>query len=415
MSKKILIVTECFYPEEFKINDVALSWKNKGYDVDVLTMVPTYPESKVFNGYENKLYQKDSWHGITIYRVKAVTGYKISLVKKLLKYFSFMFMGSIVSLFIGKRYDYIFGFNMSALTGMFPAILIKKLYKKPLTFWAQDIWPDSVYAYGFKKTKFLSYCLDKFVGFMYRNVDNIAISGKGFEEKLKKYCKKNEVFHYLPNWADDLDMDMDTFKFSDDKKIHFTFAGNIGKVQNLKNILNAYLQLDEEYKNKSQFNIIGDGSSLEELKILAKETKNIVFHGRKPRTDMAMYYKGSDFLIVSLIDKPIFSVTVPSKTQTYIAAKKPIIAVIKGDTANIIKENNLGFYAHPNNINEIINIFIKAIKSTDEERNKFTKNCVVLTETVFNKDRTIDRLLKLTINEYLTDSTRKCITKGENF
>ena len=151
--KKILIVTECFYPEEFKINDVALDWKNKGYDVDVLTMVPTYPASKVFDGYENKFYQKEKWQGINIYRVKAVTGYKTSLFKKLLKYFAFMISGSIVGLFIGKKYDYIFGFNMSALTGMMPAVVIKKLYKKPLTFWAQDIWPDSVYAYGFKFNK----------------------------------------------------------------------------------------------------------------------------------------------------------------------------------------------------------------------------------------------------------------------
>lgn len=399
MSKKILIVTECFYPEEFKINDVALDWKKKGYDVDVLTMVPSYPISQVFDGYKNKWYQKDIWNGINIYRVKAVTGYKTSLFKKLLKYFAFMFTGSIVSLFIGKKYDYVFGFNMSALTGMMPAVIIKKLYKKPLTFWAQDIWPDSVYAYGFKKTKLLSYCLNKFVGFMYRSVDNIAISGKGFENKLKPYCNINQLFHYLPNWADNLDMNMEPFKFSDDEKIHFTFAGNIGKVQNLENIIKAYLSLENEYLQKSQLNIIGDGSALEDLQILSSENKSIIFHGKKPRKDMAMYYKGSDFLIVSLIDKPIFSVTVPSKTQTYIAAKKPILAVINGDTSDIVKENNLGFYASPNDINEITNIFVQAINSTDEERSEFIKNSEILTNTVFSQDKIIDKLLELTISK----------------
>ncbi|MGD9624405.1 MAG: glycosyltransferase family 4 protein [Arcobacter sp.] len=399
MSKKILIVTECFYPEEFKINDVALEWKKKGYEVGVLTMVPSYPVSQVFDGYENKWYQKDSWNGITIYRVKAVTGYKTSLFKKLLKYFAFMFTGSIVSLFIGKKYDYIFGFNMSALTGMMPAVIIKKLYNKPLTFWAQDIWPDSVYAYGFKKTKLLSYCLNKFVGFMHRSVDNIAISGKGFENKLKPYCNSNQLFHYLPNWADNLDMSMEPFKFSDDEKINFTFAGNIGKVQNLENIIKAYSALENEYLQKSQLNIIGDGSALEDLKILGSENKSIIFHGKKPRKDMAMYYKGSDFLIVSLIDKPIFSVTVPSKTQTYIAAKKPILAIINGDTSNIIKENNLGFTAHPNDMNEITNIFVQAINSTDEKRSEFIKNSEILTSTVFNQDKIIDKLLELTISK----------------
>jgi hypothetical protein len=166
MSKKILIVTECFYPEEFKINDIALDWKNKGYDVDVLTMVPSYPVSEVFAGYKNKWYQKNSWNGINIYRVKAVTGYKTSLLKKLLKYFAFMISGSVVALFIGKKYDYVFGFDVGALTGMVPAVVLRQFYKKPVTLWVQDIWPDSVYAYGFKKSKVLEFFLSSFVRYI---------------------------------------------------------------------------------------------------------------------------------------------------------------------------------------------------------------------------------------------------------
>lgn len=394
-NKKILIVTECFYPEEFKINEVALAWKEKGYDVDVLTMVPTYPISEVFNGYENKWYQKNIYNGINIYRVKAVTGYKKSLFKKLLKYFAFMLTGSIVALFIGKKYDYIFGFNMSALTGMLPAVVIKKLYKKRLTFWAQDIWPDSVYAYGFKKNKILSFFLDKFVKFMYHNIDAIAISGKGFKSKLKPYVKNDLIFHYLPNWADDLDMSLETYEFSKDSKVHFTFAGNVGKVQNLENIIKAFSSLKTEYIDKSQLNIIGDGSNLEELKKLSNNANNIVFHGKKPREEMAKYYKASDFLIVSLIDKPIFSVTVPAKTQTYILAQKPILAIMNGDTADLIKENNLGYCASPDNINEIKDVFIKSINTQQTEISEFTKNCKHLTETTFNKNKIIDSLENL--------------------
>jgi len=396
--KKILIVTECFYPEEFKINDVALAWKKKGYEVDVLTMVPTYPVSEVFDGYENKWYQKNVWNGIDIYRVKAVTGYKTSLLKKLLKYFAFMISGSIVAVKIGKKYDYIFGFNMSALTGMFPAIMIKKFYKKPVAFWAQDIWPDSIYAYGFKKTKILSFLLDGFVKFMYHNIDNIAISGKGFEKKIKPYCNQNLNFNYLPNWADNLDMNMDAVIFNEDKKVHFTFAGNVGKVQNLENIIKAFNNLDIEYQDKSQLNIIGDGSALEELKVIAKNS-NIIFHGRKPREEMAKYYKASDFLIVSLIDKPIFEVTVPAKTQTYILAKKPILAIINGDTADIVKDNNLGYTASPTDLKDIESIFIKAIETDKLQIGEFTKNCDNLTNTIFNKNIIIDKLLELTIDK----------------
>ena len=395
MRKKILIVTECFYPEEFKVNDVALSWKDKGYDVDVLTLVPTYPLGKIYPGYKNIIYAKDKWQGVNVYRVHATIGYKDSELKKILKYLNFMILGSIVSLFIGRKYDYVFGFNMSSLTGMLPAVLIRKLYKKPLTFWALDIWPDSVYAYGFNKTKILSYFLDKFVTLVYRNVDNVAISSKGFESKLEPYTRNNLTFNYLPQWADDLDMSLDPAYFSANDKIQFTFAGNVGKMQNLENIINAFALLSSEYQGKSQLNIIGDGSNLSNLKLFSENNPNIIFHGKKPRSDMASYYKASDFLIISLIDKPIFSVTVPAKTQTYIAAKKPILAIINGDAASIIRDNNLGICAEPSQIGAITTMFQRCINMSQKERQNFTNENDRLLATIFNKEKTIDKLLKL--------------------
>jgi len=400
MSKKILIVTECFYPEEFKINDVALSWKDKGYDVDILTLVPTYPLGKVFPGYKNGFFRKDEHQGINIFRVRAITGYRDSVIKKILKYINFMIFGSIAAIFIGRKYDYVFGFNMGALTGMLPAILIRKLYKKPTMFWVQDVWPDSVYAYGFKQTKMLSTVLDIFVRFMHRNIDAIAVSGKGFESKLAPYIEKDLIFHYLPNWADDLDNNLTSKNLGKSKEAtHFTFAGNIGKVQNLENIINAFCLLSNEYQEKSQLNIIGDGSNLDNLKLLANNNPNIVFHGKKPRSDMASYYKASDFLIISLIDKPIFSVTVPAKTQTYIAAKKPILAIINGDTASIIQDNNLGLYADPSKIDAISTLFQRCVDMSQTERKKFTDENDRLLATIFNKEKTIDKLLKLVTNK----------------
>ena len=170
-SKKILIVTECFYPEEFKINDVALSWVNKGFDVDILTLTPSYPLGKVFSGYKNSLFRKEKYKQINIFRLFAVTGYRDSIIKKILKYVNFMVLGSIVGIFIGKKYDYVFGFNAGPLTNMLPAVLIHKLYKKKTMFWVQDIWPDSVYAYGFKKSKALDIPLNYFVKYIYRSAN----------------------------------------------------------------------------------------------------------------------------------------------------------------------------------------------------------------------------------------------------
>ena len=400
-AKKILIVTENFYPEEFKINEIAIEWQKKGYEVAILTQEPTYPFGKVYDGYKNRWYFEDSYHGMKVYRVKAVTGYRESLFKKLLKYFTFMFLGSFVAIKIGKKYDYVFGFNVGPLTAMVPAVLLQKFYNKPVLLWVLDVWPDTVYAYGFKKRRILVKMLDAFVRFVYKYTSSIAVSGEGFIKRVKPYVNNNKIIKYLPNWADDLDETLAPISLSNDEKIHFTFAGNIGKVQNLDNVLKAFSMLPKEYLDKAQLNIIGDGSFLEVLKQQVNENhyKNIVFWGRKPRNEMNKYFQASDFLIVSLIDKPIFSLTVPAKIQTYIAAKKPILAIICGDAAEIIEKNRLGFTAKPYEISQIKDIFIKAIKATEDGKQEFSRNCESLTENEFNKDRIINDMLMLLMEE----------------
>jgi glycosyltransferase involved in cell wall biosynthesis len=308
-----------------------------------------------------------------------------------------MIFGSIAAIFIGRRYDYVFGFNLGPLTDMLPAVVIRKLYKKPTMLWVQDVWPDSVYAYGFKKIKVLSAFLDVFVKFMYHNITAIAISSKGFESKLKPYIKKGLRFSYAPNWADDLDIDIAPIVLSKTQKVHFTFAGNIGKVQNLENIINAFCLLPNEYQKKAQLNIIGDGSNLVNLKKLSNNNPRIVFHGKQVREDMAKFYKASDFLIVSLIDESIFSVTVPAKIQSYIAAKKPILAIINGDTADIVKDNHLGLHVDPSNISLISKVFEKCIDMSKSKKNSFTVNNDKLSQTTFSKELIINDLTKILI------------------
>ncbi len=399
--KKILIVSEYFYPEEFKINEIALAWKNRGHEVDVITQNPTYPMGQIYTGYENRWVVKESYMGINIYRVKAVSGYKESLLKKLLKYFTFMILGSFVSLRIGKKYDAVFGFDVGALSGMVPAILLQKFYKKRVTLWVQDIWPDSVYAYGFKKSRVLEFFLNHFVKFVYKNCSNFAISAKGFESKIRPFLNEEKEIRYLPNWADALDVTLDSFTYSQEKKVHFTFAGNVGKVQNLDAIILACGTLKEDLRDKLQLNILGDGSHLEHLKKLVEENqlKNTLFWGQKPRSEIYKYLRASDFLIVSLMDKPIFSLTVPAKTQTYIAANKPIFGVIQGETADLIREYNLGFCTQEQSIEAIQALLIQALQAGTAQIEAFTKNSTLLTHTLFDKEQILSSLLDLLLCE----------------
>jgi len=146
---------------------------------------------------------------------------------------------------------------------------------------------------------------------------------------------------------------------------------------------------------KAQLNIIGDGSDLERLKLINTKD-NVIFYGKKPRSEMMKYYNASSFLIVSLANEPIFSKTVPGKFQTYVAAKKPILAIINGDTADIVKDNKLGFVANPQDISSIKGIFMQAIDSDKNMLKRFILNCEKLTQNDFNKDKIINHLLELT-------------------
>ena len=397
MSKKILIITEYYYPEEFKINEVAQDWKNKGYQVDILTNNPTYPHGQLYPFYKNRWFAKQNYNGMSIYRLKTVTNYKNNLFKKLIKYFNFMILGSFISLIIGRNYNYVFGFAGGSLTGMVPAVILRQFYKKPVTLWVQDIWPDTVYAYGFKKTKISQFLLDVFVKYIYRNSSNFAITSKGFENKILSYADNSKEILYAPNWADYLNINLQKISLSNSKKIQFTFAGNVGSVQNIDNIILAFGQLNYEYTNKVQLNIIGDGSYLEKIKKIVKvnNLKNIIFWGIKPRSEIYKYLEASDFLIVSLINREIFSLTVPAKTQTYVAAGKPIIAIINGEAADLIKQNNLGLVCPPDDIEIIKATFIEAINKSDEEKEIYTKNSYFLSNTIFKKEKIIDDLLEL--------------------
>ena len=160
---RILIIGEVFYPEEFLINDLALEWKKNGFHVDVLTRVPSYPQDKIFPGFKNKIFQKNNFNGITVYRFPVILGYQSSKLKKIINYINFVFCGSIIAAMIGRKYEHIFIYQTGPLTLALPGILIKKLFHKKITIWTQDLWPDTVYAYGFKKNKLLEKFLDSLV------------------------------------------------------------------------------------------------------------------------------------------------------------------------------------------------------------------------------------------------------------
>jgi len=278
---KVLILTERFYPEEFIINELVFEWKKQGLNPAVLTQTPSYPFGKIFKNYKNRIFQEETVSGVKIYRFATVTGYHKNLFLKLLNYANFAALGLIAAVLVGKNYDKIFVYQTGPLTLALPAIAIKKLWGKEVTIWTQYIWPDAVYAYGFKKNIFLSLFLDFIIKTVYSNCRHIMVSCGGFAAKIRNYTPGREIIH-VPNWStvNDYPNDLNPMRLSD--KFNFTFAGNTGKLQNLENVIKGFSAACGKNK-KMQLNIIGDGSNLETLKNLAaaENCKNVVFWGRK--------------------------------------------------------------------------------------------------------------------------------------
>jgi glycosyltransferase involved in cell wall biosynthesis len=390
---KYLIIGEAFYPEEFLINDLVKEWEKEGYQLEVLTRSPSYPFGKVFAGYKNRLYQKEKWGSILIHRFPVIQGYHKSTFIKILNYLSFVIFGSVIALFIAKRYKRVFIYHTGPLSLAVPGIIIKKISGAPVTIWSFDLWPATIYAYGFKKTTLLSWFLDGLVKWIYKNCENIIVSSQGFVPELEKYIPDKPVY-VAPNWSQTENIiSQKSSVILGPGKLHFTFTGNVGKVQNLENVI---LGFRNAALKDAQLNIIGDGSHLGFLKnmVSCEKIENVLFHGRIPVTEIADILNQSDVLLISLMPDPVMELTLPLKFQTYLTASKPIYAIMLGEVNRIVIEYKLGEVAHPSDLDEIANGF-KMFELSTARKEEIRKQCEYLIETVYNRKKIIQELTSI--------------------
>ena len=404
--KKILIITEVFAPEEFIINDLVFSWKKQGFTVSVLTRNPSYPHGKVYPGYTNHFFQKELINEVPVYRVQFIPGYQSYLLVKILNYIWNMILGFIWAIKNGNKFDAIYIYHTGPLTFPSIGILIKKLYKKHTTIWTQDVWPDTVYAFGLAKNGLSRWILEQFVKWIYTNCDTITVSCPGFITIILKYCPTKKV-QFIPQWSL-------TSKITDPKAIHkefrypgkfnFVFAGNVGKVQNLENVILGFAQFLNNTENKEIWlNLIGNGSHLNYLEEIVKTNnyKNIKFWGLMKSSDIPYFYEKADVLIIALENKPVFNLTIPAKFQSYLNAEKPIFGVINGEVANLIKNYNLGWVADPDSIQKIANLFLEITLCSSEKLAEKINNTNLLLENQFNREKIIKNFTEIVFGEHL--------------
>ena len=362
---KILIVSQYFWPEEFRVNDITKHFLNKGYEIDVITGVPNYPDLKIYNEFRENKEKYNNFFGANIIRLPIILRGSANPLRLFFNYLSFVLSG----IFIGaykirkKKYDIIFTFATSPITAAIPGIFYSFIKNSTHILWVLDIWPDILKELKIIKSKFFISFLRKIVNFIYHNVDVILVQSKGFKQIISQSVKDASKILYFPAWSENLSgfdnkenilSDLNKYK----NKFNIVFTGNIGEAQNFENIIAAAeIVKDEE---NLQWLIIGTGRKvLEYSKLITKKNiKNFIFIGHRPITQIKLFHNMASVLLISLAGEKFLSTTIPGKFQTYLGSNKFIIGFLKGSTAELIEESKTGIVVDPDSPKKLADFII---------------------------------------------------------
>lgn len=347
----ILVVTQYFWPENMRINDLVRDLSEKGHEVTVLTGQPNYPEGKVYEAYRQSPADFMSYAGAKVVRVPLVSRGNSS-IRLILNYLSFFFLASTFGAWKlrGKHYDSVFVYAVSPIMAAIPALVIGRLKRAPVFIWVLDLWPETLRAVGVVKHPLLLKPVGAMVSWIYNRADYLLLQSHGFFENVRSYCTKDissERLIYFPSWAEDDFSDSAVFGSAllerDDSVFTVVFAGNLGEAQDFAAIIDAA----ESLKGKApvRWVIVGDGRMSRWLaeEVSARNLDNVLLLGRHPLEEMPGLFASADALLVSLKTNDVFEKTIPGKVQAYLASGKPILGMINGEAARVIQESGAGF------------------------------------------------------------------------
>ncbi len=394
---KILIVTQYFWPERFRINDVARGLIEKGHDVTVFTGLPNYPTGKFFEGYGYAGPYKQNWEGVKIVRAPLFPrginkGWRLAL-----NYLSFLVLGSLWAPFVCReKYDRIFVYQLSPVTGAFPAVVLKWLKRTPIYFWVTDLWPETLAATGTVKSPFALNLWGIFVKFLYDQSECVLVTSKGFIDKIAERGVSRKKLLYWPQWGENLFLET-KINVNDalDVPTGFVlmFAGNIGTSQSFETLLDAakILKKHEDIK----WAILGDG--LQKNWVAAEIKKHglekvFILLGSRPVEMMPAYYSKADVLLASLKKDPLFAITVPAKIQSYLPSEKPIIVSMDGEGADLVNEAGVGIACPANDANKLAEGVLKLYKASESERQEMGRRGKAYFLANFERRKLLDRL-----------------------
>ncbi|BDG37657.1 glycosyltransferase family 4 protein [Saccharococcus caldoxylosilyticus] len=393
---KILVVSQYYHPEQFRITDICETLVSLGHEVVVLTGLPNYPQGKIYPGYTWPKRRYEVISGVKVIRVPII-GRGNNFIRLAMNYVSFLLTATIKTLFLKKDFDIVFVYQLSPITMAIPALLYKKLTGKKVLLYCLDIWPESIAAAGIGQSSYIYKFLLAISRKIYKNVDRILVSSYSFIKYFKDIIGiELQPINYLPQHAEEqyyLDINHATREKGDKGTVNLLFAGNVGEMQSVETIIRAAAEL--RAIDQLKWHIVGDGSArlkCEELvKHLGLEDK-VIFYGHRPVSEMPQFFSMASALLVTLKNNEFISYTLPGKVQSYMAAGKPIIGAINGEARRVIEESGCGLCCDAEDYKALANI-VKQFISIPEKHKEFALNSRKYYEENFTKDIFIKGLL----------------------
>lgn len=397
---KLLVVSQYYYPEQFRINDICSEWVKRGYEVTVLTGIPNYPKGKFYKGYGFLKNRKEIINGVEIIRIPIIPRGKNSIML-LLNYLSFVISGFFFSKFTRRKFDKVFTYEVSPITQALPGIWYAKRNKIESILYIMDLWPESIeLATGKRNEKLFKY-IDKLVNYIYKNTDKILTSSESFKQDITKKGQPDEKVEFWPQYAEEFYNNDKNKKveIEDDNKFKIIFTGNIGYAQGLDILIGTAKILKEKNEN-IVFYLVGNGRAKEELrsKIQENNIENIIkMIDQKPAEEIPSYISACDATLISLKSNNISEKILPAKIQSYLACGKPVIGCAKGEIEKVINNSGAGICCSEENEEKLAEIIIEMKNKTKEELEQHGKNARKYYEENYEKNyllNKIDKILK---------------------
>lgn len=345
---KVLLVSQYFWPENFRINDLAAALKGRGHEVVVLTGKPNYPAGRFFPGYGFFERSTDDFDGIPVIRVPLVPRGSGSGFRLAINYLSFALLASLIAPFRCRgNFDLIFVYEVSPITVALPALVLKLFRGAPVLLWVLDLWPESLSATGAIRNRFMIRAVSWLVKFIYRCSDRILVQSRAFEPSMARMGVPAPKIVYFPNWAEPIFDRAQQAGLSPPVPLpagfRVMYAGNVGAAQDFPSVLAAAEQLRSH--SDIHWIFLGDGRLHDWVRQeIQKRDLGRTVHllGNHPLPSMPAWFMQADVMLVSLRRDPIFALTIPGKLQSYLACGRPVIGMLDGEGARIIRESGAG-------------------------------------------------------------------------